>query len=270
MYEERYIAFIDILGFGSLVETSASNPEIVQGIENALSEMVPAKLIEEMYGFLNEDVIPDDSLARARNVAKTLGEILAKKNPITVSYFSDSLVLSAAYDDVIASQTILELIAKLSVRLWNEYSLVIRGGITIGSLTHKPNGPLFGPAMNRAYHLESKEALYPRVLVDKICLEHFQRIRTFQIFDSLIEHDEHHAYFSLPSALRYLATSSTLAMYDNERLRDVIKTRKELEAKINEIIALTTVTSVRDKYIWLAQESRMSSFEHRLLIQTPK
>jgi hypothetical protein len=41
----------------------------------------------------------------------------------------------------------------------------IRGAVTVG-LIHHDEHIVFGPALNRAYELESKVAIYPRILID--------------------------------------------------------------------------------------------------------
>ena len=43
--------------------------------------------------------------------------------------------------------------------------MILRGGIALGRLIHEEGGALFGPAMNEAYSLESKLAIYPRVVI---------------------------------------------------------------------------------------------------------
>jgi hypothetical protein len=42
----------------------------------------------------------------------------------------------------------------------------IRGGLTVGSLIHIRNKIVFGPALNRAYELESRYANFPRIILD--------------------------------------------------------------------------------------------------------
>ena len=44
--------------------------------------------------------------------------------------------------------------------------ILLRGGITVGQLCHKDN-IVYGPAMVEAYELESKSAIYPRVIVSE-------------------------------------------------------------------------------------------------------
>ena len=50
--------------------------------------------------------------------------------------------------------------------------VLIRGGMTIGQLFHDGN-IVYGPAMNMAYKLESKVAVYPRIIVDKPAINQY-------------------------------------------------------------------------------------------------
>ncbi|GAF53693.1 hypothetical protein [Psychrobacter sp. JCM 18900] len=62
MYQNKFIAFIDILGFGALVENSENAPEIAQSILDTLLSMSPDKLQESMYVSINEESIPTSEL----------------------------------------------------------------------------------------------------------------------------------------------------------------------------------------------------------------
>jgi hypothetical protein len=59
---------------------------------------------------------------------------------------------------------------------FRELELLMRGGLAKGLLIHEQGGVLFGPAMNEAYSLESKSAIYPRVLVSHSAAEHLERM----------------------------------------------------------------------------------------------
>jgi hypothetical protein len=251
MYKNKFIAFIDILGFGALVEKSAEIHDIAESILDALISMNPQLLHQAMFGSLHEEKIPEERLDDVKAVVATMNLNMSKMHPVTISYFSDSLVLSAEADDVIASQTILELLAKLSIKLWDEYSLLIRGGVTLGKLVHTENGPLFGPAMNRAYYLESQEAVTPRIIFDDHCMEAFRKIHTFEVLEPLIETDEKYNYISLPACFRYITTSSTLAFSDSDQLRNIQRAESEVLSKIRNIISLSPPQRVKEKYEWL-------------------
>ena len=254
MYKNKFIAFIDILGFGALVEKSGDLPDIAESILNALISMNPQLLHETMFGSLNEEKIPEEKLDEVKAVLAKMNSNIREMHPVSISYFSDSLVLSAEADDVIASQTILELLAKLSIKLWDEHSLLIRGGVTLGKLVHIENGPLFGPAMNRAYQLESKEAVTPRIIFDDHSIEAFRAIDSFEVLEPLIERDEAYSYISLPACFRYITTLSSLAYSDSEQLRSVQIAESKVLSKVQAIISSTQSQKIKEKYEWLEFE----------------
>ena len=86
-----------------------------------------------------------------------------------ISVFSDSIVISYDANTPGAGFYILMDVVYICNDLLS-MGFPVRGGITIGSLIHKEN-ICFGPAMNRAYLLESKCAVYPRILVDPPVIE---------------------------------------------------------------------------------------------------
>ena len=130
MYENRFIVFLDILGFGSLVDKSEQEQELVENIFQALLSLSPGSINEEAYATLNEEKIPNEELEEVKNTVNQLNDKLKKFYQIKISYFSDSLVVSANCNNLGACLTILEAIAKLNVTLWNNHSLLLRGGVT--------------------------------------------------------------------------------------------------------------------------------------------
>jgi hypothetical protein len=52
----------------------------------------------------------------------------------------------------------------------HDHGIVVRGGVAVGQAT-KSYRRIFGPAVIRAYEIESKEAKYPRIVVDPSVLD---------------------------------------------------------------------------------------------------
>lgn len=261
MLQERFIAFIDLLGFGSLVEKSAVEPDLPEKIFEALRSIQPEALHEDAYAQLNLELIPEAELENVREVTAQFNKAARALNPVLITYFSDSLVLSAPQQDVIASQMILDLLAKLSIRLWSEHSLLLRGGITLGKLVHQENGPLFGPAMNRAYHLESKIAKHPRVLIDEECYNAYQSVETFGLFESLFERDNGLRYVSLGTALRHIINDSSVALAGEAVLAKYRKCLVEAPQKLAALGENFSDESIQEKYRWLANDVKMRAAE---------
>lgn len=87
--------------------------------------------------------------------------------PIAITHFSDSFVISAPASNKGSTSLHFSLVRAL-VRALLRKGITVRGGMTVGEAIHESSGVLFGPAMNRAYQLESGErfAQWPRILID--------------------------------------------------------------------------------------------------------
>lgn len=132
-YEDRLIMFIDFLGFKEVVGRTAKNPINLDHLVKAID-----KLVE----------IVDDDLIKSQQITQ----------------FSDSLVVSYRIDEHSGVFWMLDNLAMCIVEMAGRGYLV-RGAITFGKLLHSEKY-LVGPAMVKAYEMESKLARFPRVLVD--------------------------------------------------------------------------------------------------------
>lgn len=189
MYEDRFVAFIDILGFGALVEQSESDEFLQEKIFTALNSIQTDNINDELYARVNTEIVPLEELKAVQEIAKVFANAAKLANPVLITYFSDSLVISAKSNDVIASQLVVDIVGKLNIKMWMDHQILIRGGIAKGKLFHVEGGPLFGPAMNRAYFLESKKAKYPRVIIDSLCYQEYKKVETFNLLESLFNSD---------------------------------------------------------------------------------
>lgn len=157
-YEHRFVAFIDILGWRSAVEKSTK----------------------------------DEEFAKSLGIALTVFTGMKEQNDVTdgwfewdpkVTHFSDSIVISVKNHD----HAIDHLLSSLgwATAVFLERGLFLRGGISFGPLTHK-NSILYGPALNRAYCLESKEATWPRIILDDSIAEYAGQNRQIYHNDKVI------------------------------------------------------------------------------------
>lgn len=265
MYQERLTAFIDILGFGSLVEASASDPALQKSISDALSSVSPQSMIGKDYLHVNEDGIPASELAEARRMASLFVQAVRAESPVVVSYFSDSVVLSAASDQPLGTQMVLDLIGKLTIRLWIDYGMTMRGGITVGKLYHEDGGKIFGPAMNCAYRLEHEMAKFPRVIMDASASHLFANQATFEPLRSLLHQGDDFAYMSLGTCLKYSVDHSAWCL-GNETYRQIYRrTMNEAAGKIEAVIKDPTKAKAAAKYEWLRDEVAARKGETRRL-----
>lgn len=84
---------------------------------------------------------------------------------LVVTQFSDSFVISAPANNSSSCNLLLRALRLINVQFFFGLGMLMRGGMSVGKLVHKRGGALFGPAMNEAYAIESKSAVYPRVVV---------------------------------------------------------------------------------------------------------
>lgn len=140
-YEERVVAFFDILGWRKAVEDSGAKPELRRMLLNAVWWL-------------------------AARVGEYV-EVETTESPSRDEYaqFSDSLIVSFPYTDYRDTQRLVTFVTEFQSSMLM-LGLPLRGGVTVGPLFHT-GAIAFGPAMNRAYFLESKVAKMPRVIIDR-------------------------------------------------------------------------------------------------------
>ena len=145
-YQDRLCLFLDILGFSALVKEQECSI-VHQIIRNIKKELKSNKEYMEMVG----------------------------SNPIATT-FSDCIVLSieAKKSDVEqASNVLVSATVKMLQDTYLNQAIALRGGLAYGKLYHQNDG-VFGPAMIKAYELESQYADWPRVVFDRSVIEHFK------------------------------------------------------------------------------------------------
>lgn len=132
-YREKYVAFIDMLGFGQRIKASADNYDDRREIISAINEL--------RKSISNNDAID-----------------------LVLTYFSDCVVISTQSDPD-GLRTLFLATSYIASNLVQR-DVLIRGGIAHGGIYHDDD-LCFGPAMVRAYEIESKEAVHPCVMLDR-------------------------------------------------------------------------------------------------------
>lgn len=151
-YDNRVVAFIDILGFRELVASTVGKEDYdnEDQIENIISTY---DAIREIW-----------DLDKKSNSLKR--EVITSKK---VTIFSDSIVVSFKITDQSeVFSTLLEIKWLLMRMIYR--GILCRGAVSLGKLIHNDKY-IFGPALVEAYTLESKAALYPRVILDRSIIE---------------------------------------------------------------------------------------------------
>lgn len=137
-YEDRIVAFVDVLGFKDLVMQSQSDNKVLLNITSALSSL---------YKWIWQ------------------WEADGVNSSFAFTQFSDSVVLSAIADTQDSFEMLLQLMLGIVDIAYNN-GVVVRGGIARGGLIHDKE-MVVGPAMVDAYLLESKKAVYPRIIISE-------------------------------------------------------------------------------------------------------
>lgn len=147
-YEKRIIAFIDILGFKNIVRSEYE------------CEKVNAILKLPYY-------IRKDELHK-----------ISKLSGVMMTSIYDSIVISVKISDPSAMNKIVRMVTVLVQSLLNYAGILLRGGIALGKVFHDEE-VVYGPGLVNAYELESKLAIYPRIIIsekdlDEIVYQHKQ------------------------------------------------------------------------------------------------
>lgn len=181
VYEPCIVTFIDVLGFKSLLEDRS------------------AAEVHAVLRVLRDGTRPDDEPA-----PRSMDEVRLRSRAFAEAV-SDAVVRVRVYDTQQRDGALFwELLDLLHAQLnCISRGVVIRAGVTVGDAHVGLNGegPVFGPAFARAYEIESREAVYPRIVLDLPAYEgvrHDERLRSeeheaddeFGYLDDLLSCDE--------------------------------------------------------------------------------
>lgn len=148
-YEPCIVTFIDVLGFRVLVTNRSA--AYVHRVINALERFTPPD---------DSEIGRKDARLISQAYAQSVSDAIVRIRPYKTTYRDGALVHGIL--DLLHAQ--IELI---------NLGVLVRAGLTVGDAYVSPNGkgPMFGPAMVRAYEIESQEAVYPRIVIDDDALE---------------------------------------------------------------------------------------------------
>jgi hypothetical protein len=166
IYNQKIVVFVDILGFSSLLdefEKEAVNNSNIEDTTNYHQSTKLNKLI---------DIIRD-------NLS------LVKKDNFNYYIFSDNICITADYFDEydIKPDIFIDILMLIS-RIFYEFlkeGYFLRGGVDIGWFTDEPDFAIGKPLAN-AYILESKKAVYPRIILSDEYLKTFLELKRDKAF----------------------------------------------------------------------------------------
>ena len=137
--EECIVAFVDIVAFRRLIRKAQCDTSVYELVHRALSDVMQV----------------DPKVSR-------IGSVIGS-DPSTVTAFSDCTVISRPADYIGPMRVMFDA-CRLATRLLKN-GVFCRGGIAKGPL-HHGEGVVFGWGMIKAYELESKCAIYPRIVIE--------------------------------------------------------------------------------------------------------
>jgi len=218
-YKCKAIAFFDIMGFKNIIKKS----EDIQFRVKLIESLVELKGME--YSRKNLAGIKFD-------YGK---ELTAFSDSIVISYdiSNDGAIFSILFDIIFMQ---IDLVAM---------GLLLRGGVTLGEVFHDA-GVVVGPAMIKAYEMESKIAIYPRIIVDPILIDYAYEHPSFShskdeekeaVLGLLCPCENNHYYTN------FLSMSSELEYEYNNFLNNV---NKLIEQGLQ-----SSDIGIKNKYEWL-------------------
>jgi hypothetical protein len=213
-YKNRMVAFIDILGFKDIVNESKDKCQIIKEIIEAMDL---AKDIKKLAELMKKAYIVDENNDK-------------HKIDMQLTLFSDSVIISINDDKKIKTElynAFFNNLKKLAYALARR-NFFLRGGITYGKLYHVEN-KCFGPAMNKAYALESTVANYPRIVVDKKALEEINKLKEEYVITDKIDSIEILDYLYMKI---YSCISSENKDESAEYLKSLLEIKNNVEKNI--------------------------------------
>ena len=246
VYTEKYVAFVDILGFGDLVERAADDPvrrlDIVRALETVYEIKPPTKA----------------------------------QTGLQAQNFSDSLILSAD----LTPDGLWHLLLTLDKLSWNLLSagILARGGVARGGI-HHDNRIVFGPGVNEAYRLESRIAKVPRVILGRPVIEdavtYAQSDEIAKSYVSRLLRDDDGVWFinylsDLAAFAHQNAPVDTLRQHNWFVAGELI--RQEMQEQINDVVdqpdvygKLAWFAKVWNRYVANEVEGREGPFSRMML-----
>ncbi|MBC8146525.1 MAG: hypothetical protein H8E98_00900 [Bacteroidetes bacterium] len=208
-YDERYVAFVDILGFTDLVGKSADSNSTI-----SLADIVTALKFTPPAG--------QDKIVLGR-----IGDI--SKSNHQMSSFSDNIFISTDSTEN-GLMHIINHLEQISFKLL-KLGFLCRGGLTKGLCYHHEN-IVFGPAVIEAHDIEKKVSKYPRVVLSDTVIQDGQNANApiNEIFNTFVRKDFDSKYFVHYLRIIRLFSDSM----EKDQQQDYIEMLRNIENKIEE------------------------------------
>jgi hypothetical protein len=148
-YKKCVFTFMDVLGFGSLVDNETDPDKIAEILSTLTDSAKPSVETAEMYEI--DFLTFSDSTIRSIHINSETN----KKHRLGIFFHE-------LHDLVFAQANMVD------------KGYFVRGGVTVGDICIDGQ-MVFGPAIVKAYRLESEFAVYPRIVIDPALFDEFER-----------------------------------------------------------------------------------------------
>lgn len=260
-FQNRIVAFVDILGFKNLIKDSENDMSKLELIYKVLNFLKNREKIEEW----------DLKFVEIEEDAQRKGiENFKINEKIMVTAFSDSIVISIKIDDEtkineLASTLISNLSHIGSILMRN--NILIRGAITLGKLIHEENGTIAGSALIEAYELESNYANYPRIilsdrLITKLNYPYKSKQERYPYHQYLVRYDD--GFVGFNQMIFYQVIQSWTGITE-EKLKEELNEIKEVIIK--GLDSSFQSPRIYEKYNWLKREYNKLYIDKNILPQ---
>lgn len=229
-YENRIVAFIDILGFENIIKSTIKSQSELDNLGTALTYI--------------------------HNYFSSVRDGYLDKSRVQLSQFSDSIVISVSMKNSSEMLSIFKHLKTIQVNLLFQ-DILLRGGIVKGQLIHNDE-ILIGPGMINAYKLESKCAMHPRIVIDPKVLWQFSRSDGVKQTERLKDYDYEKSFAKETDGTAYIDYFNDIMSYlvDDKDIHSYFRKVCTIVAKHidNEDI------SIKVKYLWMREKLKSSEY----------
>ena len=243
-YEDRFVAFIDILGFKDIIYNIETNPS---------KDNPQLRTVKSILNFMSDETKESHYWTDLPVYEEKNGNIYeCESGHPRLTYISDCIIISTDgnLDGFKAlSKKIHKIIADLAVD-----GFFCRGAITKGNLFHHDD-ILFGSAYFKAHKLES-EAIYPRIIVDPDIYNLFDNDPLSPAFYS--KDIDGFFYLNLTTWYLFPPYCCDWVSFLHRVREQIIKNLNDKDKRINTSLQSATkqdkIENIFEKYDWLYQE----------------
>jgi len=228
-YEDRLVAFVDILNFAGKIAKSDTDSEALDNICSTI------QYVNDYFNKAKEDYYP--------------------ANLLNITQFSDFIVISVKMDFSKEMLSIFSHLKTVQINLIKK-NILLRGGIVKGKIIHNDH-MLLGPGMVNAYYFESKCALHPRIAIDPQVLYQYGYSDGVRGDDRLISYDYHKTFILDGDGTSYIDYFNDVDEYLDDG--NVEKYFRNLCYIVRDNIDSKNV-SVRAKHLWMRAKIKSSEY----------